>query len=582
MHPFMPWSFTSGMTKILTAVPGGAQGGGSPINQDEKMAWWREARFGLFIHWGVYAVPAGRYQGKTVENRNAEWLMCFAKAPVSEYKKFAKAFNPVKYDPEAWVALAKAAGMKYIVITSKHHDGFALWDTKVSDWSITRATPYGRDLLMPLVDAARKAGLRIGFYYSQAQDWVHPGGAKFYDTEGTGWDEAHKGDFDAYLRDIAVPQVRELLETYPIDIIWWDTPRWMNNERGAPLQALLDQYPQIITNDRLGGDFVGDTSTPEQYVPATGIKDRDWEVCMTMNDAWGFKLDDHNWKSTRTLIRMLCDTVSKGGNFLLNVGPTAEGEIPPESVERLQAMGEWMAINQEAIYGTTASPFPNLSWGCCSRKVERASAGAKTTLYLFVFDWPADGMLSVPGLTNRVLSARLLDGGKDLQTEQAADATRIHVPATASHADASVIVLQVEGEVETQPFILAQDADGVIALRPDASEVRGRLRVHGALEPRFDHWVDPRDYAAWTVQVDREGTYEFTLDTIASQPVSLAFVTENQRLEKALPAAQENRKFETHRFGTVTLKQGRQTFRLEPLPEGWAPLQARNPRLSPV
>ncbi|NLE38632.1 MAG: alpha-L-fucosidase, partial [Pirellulaceae bacterium] len=216
------------------------------------MEWWRDARFGMFIHWGVYSVPAGTYRGEKIP-WIGEWIMLRGKIPVAEYKEFAKDFNPVKYDPDAWVRLAKEAGMKYIVITSKHHDGFALYDSKVSDWDVVDATPYGKDLLRPLEEACKKHGMKLGFYYSQAQDWTHPGGAKSGYDEGTGWDKAHDGDFDEYLDKIAIPQVREILSGYDIDVLWWDTPRWMNKERADRLLPLLDLRPGIVWNNRLGG-----------------------------------------------------------------------------------------------------------------------------------------------------------------------------------------------------------------------------------------------------------------------------------------------------------------------------------------
>lgn len=262
------------------------------------------------------------------------------KIPVKEYRAYAKRFNPVKYDPEAWVKVAKAAGMRYIVITSKHHDGFALFPSKASTWNVADATPYGKDLLGPLVDAAKKENLKIGFYYSQAQDWINPGGAKARMEEGEGWDEAHKGDFDEYLQTAALPQVKEIFSQYPIDIFWWDTPTWMNEERIRPFAEAIPFEKGILTNNRLGGGYGGDFGTPEQFVPATGYKGN-WETCMTLNHHWGYNAADDDWKSSEDLIHKLIDICSKGGNFLLNVGPTAEGEFPPACIERLEDVGRW-------------------------------------------------------------------------------------------------------------------------------------------------------------------------------------------------------------------------------------------------
>jgi len=407
-------------------------------NEDDRMKWWREARFGLFIHWGVYAVPAGVYKGEEISGIG-EWIMQRAKIPVAEYAEYAKEFNPVKYDPDAWVRLAKEAGMKYLVITSKHHDGFALFDSKVTDWDIVDATPYGKDLLKPLAEACQKHDIKLGFYYSQAQDWHHPGGA----AAGGHWDEAQEGDMNEYIRNIAVPQVKEILTNYgPISILWWDTPVDMNEERAKMLIPLLEIQPDIITNNRLGGGFEGDFSTPEQHIPDTGIPGKDWEVCMTMNDTWGYKSGDDNWKSTQTLIQNLVDIASKGGNYLLNVGPTAKGEIPQPSIERLKEIGQWMKVNGDAIYGSQASPFSRPDWGRCTRKEH----DNKTTLYLHVFDLPTDGKLSVP-VSNDVLSCYLMaDKSQKFSSVKSEDGLIIELTGDAPDENCSVVVLEIQGK----------------------------------------------------------------------------------------------------------------------------------------
>ena len=411
----------------------------TPAQRDARMKWWREAKFGLFIHWGVYSVPAGKFGDNT---NYGEWIMNSAKIPVPTYREFAAQFNPVKYDPQLWVKTAKDAGMKYIVITSKHHDGFTLYPSDASKWNIADATPYKKDLLGPLVSAAKAEGLKIGFYYSQSQDWNNPGGAKSGFKEGEGWDDAHKGDYDAYLKNVAVPQTREILTRYPIDILWWDTPMHMTPQRAAPLAALTKLRPGLIMNNRLGGGFKGNTATPEQFVPVTGYPG-DWETCMTLNGHWGYNAYDHNWKSSTELIQKLADICAKGGNFLLNVGPTSEGEFPPACVERLQEVGKWLRVNGDAIYGTSRSPFPYLAWGVATRK--------GGTLYLHVFDWPKDGKLIVP-LSNKAKSATLLASGEKLSVKNADGKLVIKVPATAPDAADSVIALEIKGEPVTSPL----------------------------------------------------------------------------------------------------------------------------------
>ena len=430
-------------------------------SNDERMKWWREARFGMFIHWGVYAVPAGIHNGQKI-NRIGEWIMNRGKIPVADYKLYAKDFNPIKYDPDAWVRMAKDGGMKYIVITSKHHDGFALFDSKVTDWDMVDATPYGKDLLKPLADACRKHGMKLGFYYSHAQDWVHPGGAAARRVATEGWANpdsvaidaytaSHEGHWDPaqttkpmsqYVDEIALPQVKELLSNYgDLAILWWDTPTGMTDEFAEKLQAPLSLQPNIITNDRLKRpNFPGDYKTPEQRIPKLDELDgKDWETCMTMNETWGYKSWANNWKSTETLVRNLIDIASKGGNYLLNVGPKANGEIPVESINTLKEMGVWMRVNGEAIYGTQKSPLEVLPWGRCTSKIENG----KSILYLSVFDWPKDGKLKVPDVKDKVESVTLLASGKKLKFITGNE-LEINLPAAAPDPIATVIKVRMK------------------------------------------------------------------------------------------------------------------------------------------
>ena len=454
------------------------------VHRDARMAWWREAKFGLFIHWGVYAVPAGSYQGN---DTYGEWIMHHAKIPVAEYRKFAGHFNPVKYDPATWAKIAKDAGMRYMVITSKHHDGFALYPSDASTWDIADATPYRKDLLGPLVTAARNEGLKIGFYYSHAQDWNNPGGGKSRFDEGQGWDDAQNGNFDEYLANLAVPQVHELLTRYRPDVLWWDTPIQMTGKRADALAASLDLRPGIVTNNRLGAGYKGDTETVEQFVPVTAIPG-DWETCMTMNAHWGYNAADQNWKSTADLIHKLAEICAKGGNFLLNVGPDANGGFPPASVERLHEIGRWLDINGEAIYGTKAGPFTYLSWGYATRKGSR--------LYLHVCDWPEDGKLRVP-LQSGVNNASLL-ASPDQKLEFTREDKRIviSVPATAPDHINTVIMLELDGEPQAVPLPSAGARASATAAKPENGP-ENLLDGTGA-----KRWIAPDTLKSASVQID--------------------------------------------------------------------------------
>jgi len=352
------------------------------------------------------------------------------------------------------VKIAKDAGMKYIVITAKHHDGFAMWPTKVNKWNIYDATPWHHDPLQELAMACRKAGIKLGFYYSQAQDWNNGGAAM-----GGKWDPEQEHSMDDYIDETAVPQVKELLKNYGSDVpavIWWDTPANMNTERAKKLYDAVEALrPGIIMNNRLGDGYKGDTETPEQHIPAQGYPGRDWETCMTINNTWGYKSDDENWKSTETLIRNLCDIASKGGNYLLNVGPTSTGIIPNPEVDRLLSVGKWMQVNGDAIYGTTATPFgaevgtysdtekdksgkprfiTEWNWRCTTKSGK---------LYVIIFNWPSDGELVLPGLASKVTKAFFLADNKSVKFNQSNVGVTLDLPKEAPDNIASVVCVEI-------------------------------------------------------------------------------------------------------------------------------------------
>ena len=433
--------------------PAKARAPETTAERDQRMKWWREARFGMFIHWGLYAVPAGEYKGKRSE-RIGEWIMEWANIPRADYEKFASQFNPVKFNAREWVRIAKGAGMKYIVITSKHHDGFALYNSRVSDYDVVDATPYHRDLIKALAAETKKQGLKFCFYYS-ILDWHHP--SQYVDAPGkdptagnrtTKMRPGGKEQYVTYMKS----QLRELITTYDPAVLWFDGEwqDWWTEEDGQDLYRFVRALkPNIIINNRVGKgrqgmagmnktdrEYSGDFGTPEQRIPTNGLPGVDWESCMTMNTTWGYKFYDDKWKTTETLVRNLIDVASKGGNYLLNVGPMSNGEIPQPSVERLAGVGKWMKVNGEAIYGTTASPFATqLAFGRATSKPGK--------VYLHVFDWPADGKLQIPALGKTVSSAYLLASPKShLKFAEDSTGLTIQLPGKSLDPIATVIVLE--------------------------------------------------------------------------------------------------------------------------------------------
>jgi len=424
----------------------------SKEQKDQRMKWWREARFGLFIHWGLYAIPAGKWGDKT---NYGEWIRHEAQIPLPEYEKLLIQFNPVKFNAKEWVRMAKDAGMKYIVITSKHHDGFCLFDSKVTDWDVM-STPFQRDILKELSDACKEEGIKMCFYYS-IMDWHHPDYLPRREWEK---EQRPEGDanYDRYI-EYMKSQLKELVNNYgPLGILWFDG-EWENtwtHEKGVDLYNYVRSLqPNIIINNRVDtgrsgmaglatGENVGDYGTPEQEVPAKGLPGIDWETCMTMNKHWGYNAYDKFFKSTKVLIQLLVDIVSKGGNFLLNVGPMANGEFPPESVERLREIGEWMKVNSESIYGTMASPFDKPSWG---RYTQKKTENGKTILYAHVFQYEPDGKINIPTDKKPIKVWLLKNPSEKVKTTSKKGELIVHLPKIEPDPNDTVIGLEFEGNL---------------------------------------------------------------------------------------------------------------------------------------
>jgi alpha-L-fucosidase len=422
-----PGSIAASVGATDLEAPSQAAANPQDADRERRMKWWHEARFGMFIHWGLYSV-LGRH----------EWVMENEGIPVAEYEQLAKRFQPKPNAAQAWAKLAKAAGQKYMVMTSKHHEGFCNFDTKLTNYCAPKQGP-GRDLAREYLEAARAEGMRVGFYYS-LMDWHHPDGAR------CATDEAARQRFVEYTHGL----IRELLTNYgKVDVLWYDVA-WPLDAAGWESERMnkmvFELQPDIIVNNRnrLPGDF----STPEQEIKAS---DRAWESCMTLNESWGYQRADDDWKSAKTIVRNLVYCAHDGGNYLLNIGPKPDGSVPEESVRVLTEVGKWVARNGESIHTQDRCQPHRSNYANFSRK--------GNTLYMHVYFWPGE-TVSLGGLKTGVKSARLLASGQSVKFEQ--DRFRVRFTGLpAEPPDHPVTTLAIE--CESEPI---QDTDFVRRERP--------------------------------------------------------------------------------------------------------------------
>ncbi len=525
---------------------------------DKRMAWFRDARFGMFIHWGLYSVPAGNWAGKEVAGA-AEWLQYTAKVKPEDYEPLQQQFNPVNFDAKKWVQIAKNAGMKYIVITSKHHEGFGMWPSKLGTWNIGH-TRFHRDPLMELSQACKTAGITLCFYHS-IMDWHAPDylPRRSWDTR-----DASQASMDRYVQYMK-GQLKELLTNYgPIGLVWFDG-QWEDtwtHERGKDLYNYIRSLqPNIIVNNRVdtgrsgGGatanssDFVGDYGTPEQEIPANGIPGQDWESCMTMNDTWGFSSHDHNWKSSTTLIRNLVDCASKGGNYLLNVGPTSLGESPDASIERLSEVGDWMKKYSESVYGTSASPFPKvLSWGRVTQKPGK--------IYLNVFDHTLSN-IDLPGLSVKIKGIHLMGSDSKEAVSYTEDASGVHVKLPAMKDEAStVLVMEIAGKPKVTAIPLSQAADGSVSLGAIDATVSGSTAQFEASKNAIGFWTNAADTVSWTFDLKKAGYYTLKAEIAceeASKGSTFDIMIGDQKVSGTVPGTGSWSNFTNLFLGSVKL-----------------------------
>ncbi|MBM3991165.1 MAG: hypothetical protein FJ298_09170 [Planctomycetes bacterium] len=565
-------------------------------DRDARMAWWREARFGMFVHFGLYSPAGGEWDGKVYPQHYAEWIQHWAGVPCAEYARQMKPrFQPAPGFAEQWAVLAADAGMRYAVMTSKHHDGFTLFNSK-QPYSLandvaggTNISPQGRDVAREFADAMRAHGLRPGFYYSLL-DWQHPDAYEMalpaYPKSPRTRDHAQ---YKAYMRG----HVEELLSNYgELATIWFDysDPTRQGEAWGASdlLALLRAKQPGILVNNRLYFGLenkLGDYGTPEKYVPPTGLPGMDWEVNHTLNESYGYSAHDAHWKDTGTVVRLLCDVVSKGGNLLLNIGPDAQGRVPAQARAALRGVGAWMKVNGEAIWGTQASPFARLPWGRATRKGK--------TLYLMVFDWPSDDRLRVP-VQGDVKSIALLGSDEALFAVEESSATSgLTLALLGEPVDKACSVLRLEfsDDPRALPFAVVPAIDGALTLLPHDATLQGpSLRVEqvGAVEDvryNLGYWLDASAFAAWPVAVEEAGGYRVVAELACkddSAGSKLSLDCGASRFEFEAPATGAWQQYRELELGTLTLPAGRSEVALRALTKtGEAVVNVRSLRLVP-
>jgi len=535
-------------------------------------AWFKDGKFGMFIHWGPYSILGGGWKGHRIEQGDiAEWIMQRFQIPVEEYRKIAATFNPTGFDAREWVSLAKKTGMKYIIITSKHHDGFAMYDSGISDYNIVDCTPFKRDPLRELSEACAEAGIKFCVYYSHREDWEHPyayGNFWDFDTSQTNLDTMdHPELFRRYLDEKAIPQLKELLTEYgPLGIVWFDRGMYTQEQGREFVDLVHNLQPECLVNGRVGHydkELLGDyQSMTDNGMPIGGIEEY-WETPQTLNETWGYSKFDKNWKTPDEVIRRLVTIVSKGGNYLLNVGPTGQGIIPDPSVKILNVVGDWMQKNSESIYGTSPSPFPyELPWGYCTRKGSR--------LFLHVFDWPENGQLSLNGLNNKIEKAYLL-----LDPEEALNVDRdeagglmIGLPAEPPDGINSVFVLEIKGDPDIDPYIVKQDKDESVLLDYLSASTSGKAQKRFNRRGESGHFhiskmQTPEDSVEWHVQMNTPGTYHVDI-TYAARPgwENAHYILEmgQERIEGMVRSTEGWYEYKTERIGQLDVKKAGRTM----------------------
>jgi alpha-L-fucosidase len=529
-----------------------------------RLEWFQHDKFGLFIHFGPYSILGGEWQGQRMPvGIGAEWIMQHFNIPVRDYRELAHQLNPVRFNAADWAGLAKAAGMKYLVITAKHHDGFAMYHSQVSRYNIVDWTPFKRDLLEELAEACRKQGIRLGVYYSQREDWDDP------DGYGNNWDydRSHK-DFDRYLESKSKPQVRELLTNYgPISLVWFDRGLDTPEQAIEFVELVRGLQPMCLINGRVGSygqELMGDYQDMNDSGMPVGGVDEPWETPQILNQTWGYSKFDQEWKPPGVVIRLLVEAVSKGGNLLLNVGPQPDGAMPAAAVATLEKVGEWVRQNGESIYGATASPLPEYPWGRATVKGEK--------VYLHVFNGPADNVLRVSRLgLSRVKSAHLLLRPADeLPLAYRHGVLLVSLPPRLPDADDTVVVLEMAGPLEVEPRLVTQGSDDNFRLDCLNGATAGKALKRFNRKGNFfiSKWTAPDDTATWHLMVSQAGQYKIQISYAARtewQGAKYSVTIGPHRLTAAVEPTGQDFDYRAFALGTITIPQaGPCTVRIQP------------------
>jgi len=494
---------------------------------DARVEWWREARFGMFIHWGIYSLPGGEWKGKKVSGY-AEHLMRKEMIPRAEYLELAHQFNPVKFNAEEWASIAQQAGMKYLIITAKHHDGFAMFNSGVSDFNVVKQTAWKHDPMLDLAAACKKHGIKFGFYYSHAFDWEHP------DAPGNDWEYNNPGGdkllfgganwFDVhpellpkavnYVNQKAIPQIKELIKKYHPDILWFDTPGKLPlSENIRILEAIRETDPNVVVNGRLArgggnlnmGDYQNTADRPAEFIPVTG----DWEAIPTTNESYGYSKFDKSHKSAKFFVQLLAKSASRGGNLLMNIGPKGDGEFDAADKRILDSIGNWMKVNGASIYGTTKTPLTIQNWGVSTQKGNK--------LYLQVFEWPRNNKLIVGGLKSDIAKAYLLadPAKKPLSFKRLSGLdVELTIPTKAPNDASGVIVLESEKAFVTDSVRLLTSATTNNRLLAFDALLTGKGFKFGDGKPAryyVDGWKNKQQTISWKFRLLESGQFNLLL-----------------------------------------------------------------------